>query len=94
MKDFIDELDELYSRTRQYEFNGWTFILECKDPYGFWDIRVKNKAHVPTDLKGNFTNISAAINRCKWWAESQPKVPAQDDYAEPIRRKRVTEKTK
>lgn len=91
-KDFLDDLDELYSRTRQYEFNGHKFILECRDPYGFWYIGLKNKK-TPKDLLDAFTNISAAINRCKWWAESQPPVPAQEEAAE-IRRKRVTDKTK
>jgi hypothetical protein len=101
MNDFLDDLEQLHSRTRQVDFNGIHFVLECKDPYGFWDIRLKDKPKTPEGLKGNFTNYAAAVNKCKWWAESQPQVPAANYtsvsdqvYAPPIRRKRVTDKTK
>lgn len=92
MQDFLDDLDQLYSRTRNFEHNGYKFLLEVTDPYGFWNIRAMGMKKQPEVFEQQFTTIVDAQRACRLWAESQGSIPAtekvEESPIEPIRYKK------
>lgn len=59
------------SRTRVLDLeNGNSYILEAKDPYGFWYVRAA-KGNVPEHLKGAFTSFAKAEEAVKLYLDQQ-----------------------
>jgi len=95
MQDFLDDLDQLYSRTREHEENGYKFVIQANDPYGFWSVMVLKLKKQPEILQQQFTNIGDAKRACSIWAKSQSDIPAdttEEPPVEPIKYKKRVNK--
>lgn len=82
MEDFIDDLDRLYSRTRDFSSNGYNFVLTVSDPYGFWNVQVLKVKKQPAEFDQQFTTIDDAKRAAALWAEAQGSIPVIDTVEE------------
>lgn len=82
MEDFIDDLDRIYSRARDFSAHGYNFVLTVNDPYGFWTVQVLKVKKQPEAFDQQFTTIEEAKRTASLWAESQEILPTVESVEE------------
>jgi hypothetical protein len=68
--------DDDAGRRKDIFFEGRTFIMQAKDPFGFWYVKMPEGGKPPNDLSGAYTGVWECEKDIKQWCSQNPLSPA------------------
>ncbi len=69
-------------RRQNYEYEGRQFILQAKDPFGFWFVKMPTGGAPPEYLSGSYTGLWECQKDIKQWCSQNPISPAKREAVE------------